>query len=149
MFFKCVIVFGVLLVCSVLNMRCFVSEVCMVILVVLRLWIFLIRILLGFWWRIVCKYFVKVILMLELMGICMILLMLYLIGFLVVINLFLIWFNLESVEYRVVVLLELVGLVINMILFGFLMMFWKLVIVGIFMLILFKLSEIIEWFSIW
>lgn len=120
MFFICVIVLVVVLVCRVDIIKWLVNDVWIFICVVLRLWILLIIIMLGFWWRMVCKLCVKVIFILVFIWVWLIFGILYLIGFLIVRMLWLcelIWF---IFVYKVVFLLEFVGLVIKIILCGLL-----------------------------
>lgn len=83
-FLSLVMVLIVLLVCNVDNIKCLVNEVCIVICVVFIFCILLIRIILGFWCKIVFRLCEKVIFIFGLICVCEILLMLNLIGFFIV-----------------------------------------------------------------
>lgn len=122
MFCRCVIVLIVVFVCRVDNIRWLVKLVWIVIFVVIKFWIFLIIIIFGFWCNIVCNFCVNVILILVLIWVWLMFFNWYLIGFLIVSMLCELLLSCVSLVYSVVVLLELVGLVIRIMLWGLVMM---------------------------
>lgn len=136
-----------LLVWSVFNIKWLVNVFWRLIFMVFWLCIFFIMIMLGFWCNVVWRMVVKFSLILVLIWIWLICGRWYLMGFLVVMILRLGLLSLLSVLYRVVVLLEFVGFVIRIILWGWLMVVLNFFVIVLGILVWFSVSRLVDWFN--